>query len=237
MQILKTIIVDDEPLAIETLQEICKLFCPEVEIIGTAKSPLEGIKLINFSKPDLVFLDIDMPGGTGFDVLEAFAERNFKVVFTTASSDFAIKAIKAKAEDYILKPIDVDELQLAIKKIIDNEKAVKASVINGKMALPSSEGLQVIDIDKIIRLEANDNYTWFYIQDIKNKILVSRTLKDFESVLDPQTFCRIHQSHLININFLDRYIKGRGGEIILKDGTHLDVSARKKDNLLDLLKY
>ena len=237
MEFLKTIIIDDEPLTLETLQELCKLFCPEVQIIGTAKSPLEGIKLINFAKPHLVFLDIDMPGGTGFDVLEAFDERSFKVIFTTASSDFAIKAIKAKAEDYILKPIDVDELQIAVKKIIENDKAVKATVSNGKLALPSSEGLQVIDVDKIIRLEANDNYTWFYVQDFKNKILVSKTLKDFELILDPQIFCRIHHSHLININFLDRYIKGRGGEIILKDGTHLDVSARKKDALLDLLKY
>lgn len=236
---LKAIIIDDEHLAIETLSLLLKKYCTNVELLGSASNALEGIKLINHKKPDLVFLDIDMPGGTGFDLLEAFASRWFKVIFTTASSDYAIKAIKAHAADYLLKPIDVDELEAAIAKLKSMNNATEMYNVENinKIALPCTDGVQLFEINKIVRLEANDNYTWFYIDGLKNKFLVSKTLKEFEDEFVKKYFFRIHQTHIINLNYLDKYIKGRGGYVIMKDGTNLDVSSRRKDEFLKRINY
>ena len=229
---IKAIIVDDELLAIETLSLLLQTYCTSVTIVGTANNAIKAASLINDIEPDLVFLDIDMPGGNGFDLLEAFKERTFKVVFTTASSEYAIRALKLHAEDYLLKPIDIDELQFAVKQV-EEYWLLKSTQVSAKViALSTAESLQFVAIEKIIRLEANDNYTHFYIEGIKNKIIVSKTLKHFEDELDKKIFCRIHQSHIISLNYLDKYVKGRGGYVTLKDGTNLDVSIRKKEDFL-----
>lgn len=244
---MKAIIIDDEKNGAEVLKLLLEQNCPTVKIEAVEYSPEDGIKAIQQHKPDVVFLDIEMPMSTGFDVIEATKQFNYEVIFTTAYEQYAIKALKVHAADYILKPIDVDELIEAVsktqKRISDKKKTVPENfeelvlnVINKnrKISIPSQDGIILVDIADIMRLEAESNYTHFYLKDRK-KITASKTLKSFEEQLLKNNFCRVHSAHLVNLAYVEKYIKGDGGMLILKDSTNIPVSRANKNELTEKL--
>ena len=245
---MKALIIDDEQHCITTLTWALKEYCDGIEIIGFAKNGQEGFEKINSLKPDLIFLDIEMPVMSGIDMLERFDTIDFKVVFTTAYDQYAIKAIKLNACDYLLKPIDKDELISAIEKIqlsadlLINKESVQNIKHNlhvlpslQKIAIPSSEGILFFDLNTIVHLEASSNYTLIYF-DNDTKLVSSRTLKEYEELLPEAIFFRCHHSHLINLKFIKKYIKGEGGYVDLGHGQMVEVSRRKKLEFLTLLK-
>ena len=239
------IIIDDEQNGRIALRQKLQDYCADVELIGEAENGEDGMRLIEKQQPDVVFLDIEMPRMDGFEMLHRLPEKNFHLIFTTAYDQYAIKAIKYAAFDYLLKPIEIEELQLAVKRV--GEKKLNKSSSNQlelllenmlpkkntyqRIAIPTSEGLQFIKLNEIIYLEANNNYTYFHLAG-NQKYIVSRTLKDFEEMLPDDTFLRIHNSYVINKNFAERYIRGEGGQVVLSNGTVLDVAKRKKADFL-----
>ncbi len=244
--VIKAIIVDDEKRGRETLQNLLGKYTKTVEVLDMAESAKEGIDLIKKLNPDLVFLDIEMPHGSGFDLLESFkGEINFEVIFTTAYDQYAIQAIKFAALDYLLKPIDIEELQMAITRVAQKMEEVGSSKnfeiflenLRGgskKIALPTANGISFIDIENIIRCEASGNYTCFYLKD-QPKILVSKTLKEFEDMLAEQDFYRVHNSHLVNLNHVVKYVKLGGDMVVMDDGSEIEISRRKKEGFLNRL--
>lgn len=242
---LSAILIDDEPKARETLDAMLKRYCKNVKIIGTAENVESGIKLLKEKTPDVLFLDIQMPDGTGFNLLQQLEKRDFDVIFTTAFDQFAIKAIKFSALDYLLKPIDPEELIDAVDKVINNQKEKKENlnvllenVEDGKepdkIVLSTSEGMHIIELQNIIRCQADDYYTLYFLNDGK-KIMVSKTLKESEKLLDSSNFIRPHKSHLVNISYIKTYVKSDGGYLILADGTQIPVARRKKDVVMNVL--
>ena len=247
---IRAIIVDDESRHHETLGKMLNTFCPEIELCGNANSVKEAVDIINYNQPQLVFLDIEMPGGNGFTLFDHYDDPPFEVVFTTAHDLYAINAIKYAALDYLMKPINIRELQEAVERasLIISKKGAssnrKFDVLKSnlqledkrftKIALPSSEGIDFIEADVIIRAEAERSYSNFYLDNGK-KILVSKPLKEYEALLEQCNFFRVHKSHMINLNHIEKYIKGKGGYVIMKDGSHVDVSVRKKEDLLNRL--
>lgn len=242
---IKTIIIDDEPRGRDTLKTLLTKHCPDVSVSGEAASVVEGFKLITKEAPDLVFLDIEMPGNNGFDLLEMFSSIPFKVIFTTAYDKYAIKAIKYSAMDYLLKPIDIDELKEAVSRIEtkkDLGQAKYEALLNNiksdnkrkKVAIPDIEGLIFVFIDEIVRCESDSNYTYIYLIN-KKKITASRTLGDFEELFSEENFFRVHRSHLINLDHLKKYIKGDGGFAVMADDSRVEVSRRKKPEFLEVL--
>lgn len=238
---LKTIIVDDEHIAIQSLQLILKEYCPDIEIVGTAKSAIEAVKIINQKNPELVFLDIEMPNGSGFDVLEATPERTFDVVFVTAYNHYAIKAIKFSAADYILKPVDIEEIIQTIEKIKQRRKESSAPLdlstllLNmkqpspRKIAVPTSNGTEFLSIDEILYINADRSYCQIFMTEKRN-LVVSKSLSEMEMLLPADVFYRIHKSHTINLTFVKKHLKIDGGIIELTDGTKLYVARGKKDD-------
>jgi two-component system LytT family response regulator len=243
---MKTIIIEDEEQAISALMADLKKHCPEIEIIGTTGSVEDGIKLIKKTNPELVFLDIQLSDGLGFDVLEVYNENNFKIIFTTAYSQYAIKAIKFSALDYLLKPINADELKLAVKKALESNTETNQSKIenfiknqnllnpNKKIALQTSQGVFLHELQTIIRCNSEGNYTSIYFTNGK-RLLIGKPLKEYEEILSGFGFERIHHSHIINLNHLVSYINKDGGYVVLSDNTSLPVSSRKKSQLLKIL--
>ena len=247
MEKITTIIIEDEEASRETLRNYLGKYCPQVEILTECKDIIEGQAAIEKHQPDFIFLDVEMPFGNAFDLLERIENINFKIVFVTAYSNYAIKAINHSASYYILKPIDIDELEIAVGKIEEeiknsdnNELQLQTKVLlenlqsnkNKKVVLPTLEGFEVVDMENIIRLEANDNFTNFYLKD-KSKQVICRTLKFYEDVLQDSGFMRIHRSHIVNLNYIKNYKKGKGGQVELIDGSVIDVSATRKDDLLN----
>lgn len=245
---MKVLIIDDEQHCITTLTWSLQQYCENIEILGSAKNGLEGFEKINYLKPDLIFLDIEMPILSGIDMLEKFEKIDFKIIFTTAYDKYAIKAIKLNACDYLLKPIDKDELINAVEKIqlspdlpISNERIqnIKHNLhvlpTLQKIAIPSSEGILFFDLNTIVHLEASSNYTVIYFNN-DTKLVSSRTLKEYEELLPEEIFFRCHHSHLINLKFIKKYIKGEGGFVDLGHGQMVEVSRRKKLEFLELLK-
>lgn len=249
---VKVVIVDDEQNSRDTLKGKLDLFCPEVEISGEAGTVKEAIETINAEKPDAVFLDIKLAGESGFDILEAIAENdevNPEIVFITAHDEFAIQAIKFSALDYLLKPIDPEDLVKAIRKIEENkgipknaanlnvlvENIRQASDSPKKIVVPTSDGMHIIKLSDIVRLESSSNYTTFFLNNEKS-LLASKTLKEFDNMLSGYNFNRIHKSHLVNMNFLKRYVQTDGGYLILEDGSKIPVANRKKEQLISILK-
>ncbi|MCF8242230.1 MAG: LytTR family DNA-binding domain-containing protein [Melioribacteraceae bacterium] len=235
---MKAIIVDDELHGRENLRAIIESYCPEIEILGLADSVLTARKLVEIHKPDVVFLDISMPVLDGFDFLNEFDERNFMVVFVSAHEEFGIKAVKAGAVDYLLKPINIKELKQTIKKLlvlINKKVEVESSSESDKLMLPASHGFEVLLTDNIIRLEAEGCYTKVILIDGKNKI-VSRTLKDFENTLSDKFFFRTHKSHLINLKHIKDYSKLSGGYATMIDGSKVEISRRKAPEFLNKIK-
>jgi two-component system LytT family response regulator len=242
---MKAVIIDDEQHCITTLTWSLNQYCKDVEVIGYAHNGVEGAQLIRQLNPNLVFLDIEMPILSGIDMLMKFNDIPFKVIFTTAYDKYAIKAIKLNALDFLLKPIDKDELIFAIAKAqkeilhITNEQIqllnnIHKTKVADKIALSLSNGLHFINLSDIVRVEAEGNYCNFILAD-RRKILLSKKLGDAEEILSVNpNFYRAHKSHIINLKFVGRYIRGEGGEIIMSDGATISLSRSKKDEFLDL---
>ena len=247
---IKALIIDDDSISRMLLREILKKTITNVELLGEASSVEEGMALIEQKDPDVVFLDISMPDGTGFDLLDKLKKIDFKIIFITAYSEYAIKAFKYSAFDYLVKPINVEELAKAINRIpktrkVDSKIAVNALKANimasgehgaKTIALPELNGFAIIDVDKIVRCEGLRNYTRIIFRDEAEKI-VSRTLLEFENLLTPLGFIRIHRSHLVNLANVVRYIKAQGGLVELRTGELLKVSTKYKEDLLNKLLY
>ncbi|UZR99908.1 LytR/AlgR family response regulator transcription factor [Chondrinema litorale] len=242
---VQVIVVDDEKKSRESLVVLLSEFCKSVQVLGSAGSVKEGLKLIEEVDPDIVFLDIQMNSETGFDLLRKSLPTSFEVIFTTAHSEYAIEAIKFSALDYLLKPIDIQELQLAVSKyrkkssdsklsqrletLIDNFKNTKSESF--KMALSTSDGLIFVNLSEIVYLEADGSYTMFYLKN-GEKHLVTKNLKEYETLLAPKNFFRIHNSFVINLGEIVKYVRGEGGYVVMTNGKSLDVSKRKKQAFL-----
>ena len=246
---INAIIIDDESKGRLALREKLSAYCPQIQIMAEATNGQEALILIHHHKPQLIFLDIEMPRMNGFEMLNELPDKNFHIIFTTAYDQYAIKAIKYAAFDYLLKPIDIEELRAAVTKIEVQEnnqtkKQVELLQQNmqqpkkqlSKLAIPTLDGLMFYNISDIIHLEANSNYTNIYLVN-KIKITASKTLKEFEDLLPDDIFFRTHHSHLINLNYIKRYIKGDGGQIELQNGSFVDVARRKKEEFLKAISY
>lgn len=249
MSEISAIIVDDERDSRETLHSYVNKYCPQVKIISECENIIEAKKCILKHKPNLVFLDIEMPHGNAFDLLEQWGEIDFEIIFVTAFSQYAIQAFNLSAAHYILKPVDIEELEKAVTTVAESidkkEKVSRANILldnlaalqsqNRKVVLPLMEGFEVVKMSSILYCEADDNFTCFHFKDGK-KTLICRSLKFYESALKDFGFQRIHRSHLINLDYLSRYIKGKGGSVILENGKELQVSSNKKTELLNRIK-
>lgn len=236
----KIVIIDDENRTRELIARMIDSFGFDVVTIPEGENVQSGIEAIEKHQPDIVFLDIQMPDGTGFDVIRSIENKNFEVIFITAHEEFAIKAIKFSALDYLLKPVDTGELKAALEKAlstIDEKKessqfeALQKNIQpteKRRLVLKTQESVHVVELDQIIRCEADRNYTSFFLKDNK-KILVSKTLKEYETLLSAHNFLRVQQSHLVNIDFVDRYDKKNGGAVVMKDGSEVPLSPAKRD--------
>jgi two-component system LytT family response regulator len=246
---MTALIIDDELSGREVLKRLVELNCPDVTVVNTLNSIETGLQAISNDKPDLVFLDIQMPNVSGFDLLNQLDKIDFEIIFVTAHDAYAIKAFKYSAVDYLLKPIKVTELIDAVSKardrmeknhsgdnikfMLDKVSPAKKVFLNNKILLPTLGGYNIIDITEIAYCQSESNYTRFHFVDGKN-IVVSKTLKEFESILLENHFFRIHRSYIINLNCIAKYNKGKGGEVVMKDGAVLEVSREKKDEFLNL---
>lgn len=245
---MKAILIDDEVHCLDTLSMIIKDYCPELEVTDLCGSAKKGLAAIEKSKPDIVFLDIEMPVMNGFELLEGFKEIPFSVIFTTSYDQYAIKAIRFSALDYLLKPIDPKELILAVRKassqkisptaeqflmLIDQIKNKQSGFL--KIAVPTAQGFELLPADQILRCEADDNYTHIHLKN-KTRITACRSLKEVEEQLnDFDFFIRVHHSYLVNLNEINKYVKGEGGYLIMTDGSIVDVSRSRKEVLLKKL--
>ncbi|WP_299107626.1 LytTR family DNA-binding domain-containing protein [uncultured Tenacibaculum sp.] len=241
---LKTIIVEDEAISRDILRNYISKYCPNVELLGEASNIKEGEELINKYDLDLVFLDVEMPFGNAFDLLEKIENRTFEVVFVTAYDHYAIDALNTQATYYLLKPISIDELIKAVNLVTEiKEKEIalessvltpKSNMVNGKITIPLQDGFEVVNTSDILFCKADDNYTELYFENSKK--LVSKTLKYFEGILKDSSFVRIHKSFLVNVNEIVKYKKGKGGSVVLSNGKEIMVSSSKKANLLSYFK-
>jgi two-component system LytT family response regulator len=244
---LNAIIIDDELNGRIALKQKLHDYCPEVKVVAEAENGYKGLEMIRTHQPQLVFLDIEMPEMDGFEMLIQLPGKKFHIVFTTAYDQYAIKAIKYAAFDYLLKPIDIEELKSTIDRIrlqvipehtVQKLETLEQNLLTkpflNKIAIPTLEGLLFFDISQIIRLEAQSNYTNIYFED-HPRLMASRTLKDFEEILPTDIFFRLHNSHIINMQFMKRYLKGDGGQVELKNGDYIMVSRRKKEEFLKLI--
>ncbi len=237
---IKAVIIDDITEARAVLKADLENYCVNIAVVGEAEGVVSGAKVIKEVQPDLVFLDIQMNDGTGFDLLEILPQTNFKLIFTTASDEYAVKAFKFSAVDYLLKPIDPDELMDAVSRVEQQEKPtdrielLKENFDKPKrIALNTLEKIHIVEVSEILRCESSVNYTMFYFID-GTKILVTKTLKEFDKLLSDHYFIRVHQSHLVNARFIKEFSKS-DGYIFMKDGTRVPVSTRKKQVLMDMI--
>lgn len=242
---LVTVIIDDEPDAVDFIASISEEYCPDLEICGKAHNVKDGISLINEVKPELVFLDVEMPNGSGFDLLANFPQKNFDVVFVTAFNHYAIQAIKYSAVDYILKPININEFIESVKRVVSKRISNKGNghenyevllenlrtTLPTRLVIPTSDGREYLNPKDIIRIEADRSYSWFYISG-RHKILVSKHLKEFQELLNDRNFFRPHNSHLINLDYVKKFIRHDGGYIEMTDGSQIPVSRTRKDLFL-----
>jgi two-component system, LytTR family, response regulator len=230
--ILKIVIIDDEPDAIAVIRGLVEMFCNDVQVVGTATSAVEGIQAIEEHKPDVVLLDIDMPGGSGFNLLESFGQRPFKVIFITASGEFAIQALRAKADDYLLKPVNPLELKQALEKVrLDKGKQPLPAQ---KIALPEKNGYYYVNIADIIHIEGDGSYVTIYLKNGLKKT-VSKNIKTFDDQLSPHGFIRCHQSHLVNMAEVSQLKRLDGIFLVMSNGNEVAVSRARKDMVLQLL--
>jgi len=240
MQTYKTIIIDDEENSRSNTKSMLANYCPEIEVIAEATSGMEGKKIIQELKPQVVFCDINMPGMTGLEMIDGLAHRDFCLIFLTAYSEHGITALKAGAIDYLLKPLLLGELQGAVKKVVHHYEQKDAPPINvsqdkNLVLINHSKGFTLIDYKDIVWLEASDNYTNLFLNTGK-KIVASKTLKEFEAILPSNVFFRIHRSSLINIDFIKEYSNAEGGTIIMNDGTSIQVSKARSQEFGEFIK-
>ncbi|MFT6783997.1 MAG: two-component system LytT family response regulator [Saprospiraceae bacterium] len=244
---IRAVIIDDIQDARDNIKLDVETYCPNVEIIGEADGVVSGAKLVRELKPDVLFLDIQMQDGTGFDLLEIIGTNDFKVIFTTASDEYAIRAFRMSAIDYLLKPIDPDELVEAVNKISTEKtlgkdhleilnEGIKDHKAITRLALNTLEKIHIIDIADIVRCESSVNYTTFYLAD-KTRLMVTKTLKEYDELLTPVGFIRVHQTHLVNSKLVKEFVKIDGGYLLMKDGTSVPVSTRKKQSVVELLSH
>ncbi|MEZ4963475.1 MAG: LytTR family DNA-binding domain-containing protein [Saprospiraceae bacterium] len=245
-QLKKVVVIDDEPQSRQTLKFFLKEYCPDVEFVGEADSVSKGVHLIRQVNPDAVFLGVQLKEGTGFDLLDMFRYPSFQVIFTTAYDEFALKAFKYNAIDYLLKPLDVDELVQAVGRIeLGKNPQTYAAQIAAleetnragrleKIAVADNDGLHFLKLQDIVRLESDVNYTTFHLVS-GERITVSKTLKNFAQLLPETEFFRPHQSHIININYMEKILREDGGFVLMKDQTRIPIARSKKEELLKMV--
>lgn len=247
MELLKAILVDDEWNSLQNLQQKLLEFCPGIKVVATAQKPEEAIFLVRHHNPDVLFLDIEMPRMSGFRMLEEMKEVHAEIIFTTAYNHYAIDAIRISAFDYLVKPISVEDLQNAVNRLTTQHKRLVQEKLNvlrrslqenksqeDSIAIPTSEGMEFINIKNIVRIESSSNYSKLYLLD-GHTMLVTRLLKDFEEMLTPYRFYRVHHSHVINLSYIKKYIRGEGGQVVMQNGDVIDVARRKKEEFLKLI--
>ncbi|MBN2523963.1 MAG: response regulator transcription factor [Bacteroidales bacterium] len=242
---LRAIIVEDEPASRETLRNYIGKYCKQVQITGEAESVKTGLEAIKKHRPDLIFLDVEMPYGNAFDLLDQVEERNFETIFVTAYDHYAMKALNFSASYYILKPIDIDELVKAVETVAEKketkEHALRTNILIDnirienkqlqKIILPLLDGFEVVTVKDILHCRANDNFTEFFFVN-GSRQLICRTLKFYDELLSDLDFIRVHKSHLVNLQYIKRYKKGKGGQVILTNESAIDVSPARKNDLL-----
>lgn len=247
MEQIQVIVVDDEINSLQNLEQKLLEFCPEVKVLATTQRPEEAIQLIRRHRPDAVFLDIEMPRMSGFRMLEELRDIPLRIIFTTAYNHYAIDAIRISAFDYLVKPISVKDLQQAVERMLQQQQqntSEKLDVLKqglgekksqeDKIAIPSGEGIEFLQIKNIIRIESSSNYSKLFLLE-GAPILVTRLLKEFEEMLTVYGFYRIHHSHLINLSYIRKYIRGDGGQVVMQNGDEIDVARRKKEEFLKLV--
>ncbi|MCU4162576.1 LytR/AlgR family response regulator transcription factor [Carboxylicivirga caseinilyticus] len=247
MERIKSIIVDDEPKSRNNLRDLLKEYCQQVDLIGEAASAGEALKLLNEKQPELVFLDIEMPGGSGFDLLKSLSKQSFEVIFVTAFDKYGIQAVKFCAVDYILKPIDILELSRAVEKAhlqINQKKEnqrlaelvanLDRSDEEKRLALPLLDKIEFVIINQIIRIEADGNYSRIFLNN-KQEYMVCKTLKEYHEILQTYGFLRTHQSHLINTHQIKAYVKTDGGYILMQDNSNVPISRQKKEEVMKVI--
>lgn len=236
---LRAILVDDERHSLETTAILIRKFCPDVEIIAELNDPAEALSVINEEEPDLLFLDISMPGMNGFELLENLSYKDADVIFTTAYDEYALEGFKHGAVHYLVKPIEASDLVESVQRVKrrrseKKQQAPVSSVLKPKIPVSSLNGVELIEVEQIIRCESDGNYTTIVLP--QRKVTVSKTLKEIEKQLaDYPNFFRLHNSHLVNLNHVSKYIRGEGGSVILTNSEEIGVSRSKKMELLEVL--
>ncbi len=246
---IRVVIIDDEKASRDTLKGLLNRYCQGVEVVGQGDGVMQGMEVIRQTNPDVVFLDVQMPDGSGFRLLEEIGEIKFDVIFTTAYDQYAIKAIKYSALDYLLKPIVPDDLVGAVKKAEQKKNlgqmndSIRTLLENlhhqnepRKIVLSTAEKMHIVEIDDILRCESDDYYTKFFFTDGKT-LLISKTLKENEELLGDKFFLRPHKSHLVNIKYIKGFLKNDGGYILMSDGTKVPVSRRKREYVVNTLNH
>ena len=238
---IKALIVDDEPQALKGLDSLLKLFCPDVEVIGFAESVKSAVEQIKELKPSLVFLDIELKDGTGFDVLSKVDEKNFATIFVTAFDQYAIKALRLHAIDYLLKPADPEELIASVNKVKQHEAPDYTHLLDArstgkftKIGVPGSKGTIYLELKEIVRMESSNNYTYIYSFNTK-PLLISKTIKLFEEILPEEFFIRCHQRHIVNIHFVKSYIRAEGAYLLLANNTQIPISRANRSKVDQVL--
>jgi len=244
---LRAILIDDELSSLQNLKQKLEEFCRQVVVIASVQEPEEAIFLIKQHRPDVLFLDIEMPKMNGFMMLEELGEYNAEIIFTTAYNHYTIDAMRISAFDYLVKPVAINELQNAVNRLLEKKTVHTRERLNilqqslrddnsqdNKIAVPLAEGFEFVTIKNIIRIESNSSYSRIYLFDGKS-MLVTKLLKDFEELLAPYRFFRVHNSHLINLNYIKKYLRGVGGQVMMENGDLIDVAKRKKDEFISLL--
>lgn len=243
---MRALIIEDMPQAVAVLEADLATYCPEVEVTGVAHSVVSAAKLLRQQKPDLIFLDILLGDGTGFDLLEIFPGLDARIIFVTASDEFALRAFRYAAVDYLLKPIEPEQLQDAVRRAqkqiggtreslsVLQEAIARPDVLPSRISLHTQERILVVEVDQIVRCEADDNNTRFLLAS-GEKVFVTRTLKHYEQLLEGHGFMRVHQSHLVNFRYVRGLEKKEGGYLLLKNGDTVPVSIRKKAEVIALI--
>ncbi|ARV09434.1 DNA-binding response regulator [Winogradskyella sp. PC-19] len=242
---LNAIIVEDEKTSRDILKNYLSKYCPNISVLGEAENIEEALVLIRNNDLDVVFLDVEMPYGNAFDLLEKVGDIDFQTIFVTAYNHYAIDALNAHASYYLMKPISIDELIKAVDYVTEirtKEEALqdqvlvpKANIVEGKITIPQQNGFEILETNNILFCKADDNYTEIYLKDNKKR-LVSKTLKYIEEALSQANFARVHKSYLVNVDEIVKYLKGKGGSVVLSNGKEIMVSASKKADLLSYFK-
>jgi two-component system LytT family response regulator len=244
---ITAILVDDEHSSLENLEQKIRELCPELKIVACAEQPTEAIFLIRHHNPDVIFLDIEMPHMNGFRMLNELGDYSAEIIFTTAYNHYSVDALRLSAFDYLMKPISVTDLKEAVARLSKHMAVSTRERLDvlrqnlnrnlsqdNRIAVPTWEGLEFIQLRNVVRIESNSNYSRIFFTSGPS-LLVTKQLKEFEEMLAPYRFCRVHNMHLINLNYVKRYLRGEGGRVIMENGDEIDVSRRKKDDFLKLI--